>query len=303
MNQITPKQLNELLDIIKFYHIAFIVEHIGKEFLTEEDIKLLKNFGIDINNIQNIDTIGISFKFGILSEALSKSQAEKLEYEDFRKYIKSPKFIPLSKQEQLVLDSIKKQTTNDIKGLAEKAANEIGDRILTEERRQQMIDAITEEEQKAVEERKSMKQLVIDIQDRTEDWGRNFSKIVDFRSNTAFQEGRVMAIKNEDENSLIYKQVYAGSCKHCIRVYLTNGIGSEPRLFTPAELEANGDNIGRKSNDLKAVIGSTHVHCRCTVHKKLPGTKWNPETQQFDKYEENWKPKVTGINAPKITKD
>jgi len=301
MLKLSPSQLQEILDIIRHYHLTFIVNHVGESFLTKDDKKLLEKFGIDLSKIENIDTLGVSFKFGILSEALNQTQGNKITYEDFKKYLKSGRFIPLNKQENDILEAIKKQTVNDIKGLSDKIGNQIGDRILSEERKQRMIEAITEEEQRGIQERKSLRQVVSDIQDRTGDYSRDFDRIVEFRSNSAFQEGRVAAIKREDPEAKIYRQVYAQACKHCIKLYLTSGAGSEPILFTTEEIEANGDNIGRKSSEWLPVMGSTHPYCRCTWHRAIVGMKWNPETQLFDLYDEKYKMKVEGLPKPKVT--
>ena len=59
----------------------------------------------------------------------------------------------------------------------------------------------------------------------------------------------------------VFKDVFVGGCRHCIRLYLTGGIGSQPKIFKISDLIANGDNIGVKVNDWKPVISSTHPHC------------------------------------------
>ena len=75
---------------------------------------------------------------------------------------------------------------------------------------------------------------------------------------------------------------WVGNCKHCIRLYTTNGIGSKPKIFKLSELQGNGTNIGRKSAEWLAVVGSTHLNCRCTLNEVPQGFEWNEKTKAFD---------------------
>ena len=46
-----------------------------------------------------------------------------------------------------------------------------------------------------------------------------------------------------------------------------------PKIYTLAELAANGTNDGEPKSNWKPVIGSTHPRCRCQLHFLLPGEK------------------------------
>ena len=99
---------------------------------------------------------------------------------------------------------------------------------------------------------------------------------------TAYEEGRAANIEYElGKDAIVYKDVYPGACRHCIRLYLTNGFGSQPRLFKLSALRANGTNIGRKPVDWLAVLGPIHPWCRCTLNKLPPGYKWDDKTKDF----------------------
>lgn len=97
-----------------------------------------------------------------------------------------------------------------------------------------------------------------------------------------------------DKNFTLYirragKCVWTGNCRHCIKLYLTNGIGSQPIVFKLADLQANGDNIGLKVADWKATVGSIHPWCRCTLQYLPKGFVWNEEKERFtvQKYSDN----------------
>ena len=100
--------------------------------------------------------------------------------------------------------------------------------------------------------------------------------------NTAYQEGRASGIeKHTGKDALVYKDVFPGACRHCIRLYLTDGIGSEPIIFKLSQLRENGTNIGRKAADWKATVGSVHPYCRCQLNEYDNRYDWNPETHSF----------------------
>ena len=96
------------------------------------------------------------------------------------------------------------------------------------------------------------------------------------------------------------KSIWTGNCRHCIRLYLTNGVGSQPKLFRLQELEANGTNIGLKVNDWKPTVNSTHPHCRCDLNYLPKGYVWDEEKKSFD-IPKNYVPKVARTSKVKIT--
>lgn len=112
-------------------------------------------------------------------------------------------------------------------------------------------------------------------------------------------EGEVGCLQLK-KNSTLYirrngQSIWSGNCRHCIRLYLTGGTGSEPKLFTIKELMGNGTNIGRKVNDWRpTIITSTHPFCRCLARRYMKGDIWDKETRMF-KQPENYERKV----APK----
>ena len=118
----------------------------------------------------------------------------------------------------------------------------------------------------AIKERKGVQEVVSQIGKMQGNWDRDFGRIADFVLHTAFDEGRSLNIgKTRGAQALVYKDVYAGACKHCIKAYLTGGIMSEPKIFKLDQLQANGTNVGRKVDEYLPVIGPLHPWCRCTL--------------------------------------
>jgi len=116
-------------------------------------------------------------------------------------------------------------------------------------------------------------------------------RIVDTEMNNIFQRGRAVQIaeQNKGKDPLVYKDVYEGACRHCIHLYLTRGLGSEPRVFKLSQLIANGTNIGRKVRDWLGTISGVHPWCRCNLRIKEEYTKWDKIKKQFVYDEEELK--------------
>jgi hypothetical protein len=142
---------------------------------------------------------------------------------------------------------------------------------------------VKDEIERGVLERKSLGSIVSELGHRTENWAHDWGRIVDTEMNNIFQQGRAEVFEKEDgPDVLVYKQVYPGACRHCISKYLTNGIGSKPKVFKLSDLIANGTNIGRKVINWLATITGLHPFCRCHLNKVPKGYVWDEEKEMFN---------------------
>lgn len=281
---ITSQQVQELLNIIDKNQTVFVGQSMGEEFLTLEDKQLLERYNIDWKTIYSpyYDTVFNSFHFGLLAYSIADIESQKLTYIALKKYIKSGKYIPLTQYEKAVLDSVKNQSLKDIKTLKGRIFSDVNQVLLNNTPIEQQ-NLLKNEIAEGIENKMRIKQIANEISHKTGDWSRDFDRITQFISQTAFEEGKAAAIQRKTGNSnpLVYKQVYQGACKHCIRLYLTNGLGSKPKIFKLNELRDNGNNIGRKSDDWKPVVGPIHPFCRCKLTEHRNGEKWDKEKKQF----------------------
>jgi len=143
---------------------------------------------------------------------------------------------------------------------------------------------ITEETVKNIQNRGSISNLVSNLGHRTGDWAMDFGKISDYLMTLAFEGGRAAQMKSQyGVDSKVYKKVFKGSCEKCTEFYLTNGFGSEPIVFKLSELYENGENIERKVDDWKPVIGPTHFWCRCMLTHIDENYEWDEKQQDFNK--------------------
>lgn len=293
--KLSPKQIQELFNIIEMNHLIYIGQVVGTDILTPEDIKLLGKFGVDIDSVkQDWPELEQSFYWGRLAQAVG-NYAGQITYNDFTEYLKRGQYIPLNQTEKYALKYVKQNTYTHIRGLGDKIKVSMNG-VVTENDpllRASYEEVIRNAAERTIIERDSLQNMVLEIGHRTGDWKRDLGRIVDTEMQNAYQFGRAEQIKREQGSlSKVYKHVFPGACAHCIRLYTTNGIGSQPIVFTLQELQANGTNIGKKVKDWKAVISATHPWCRCELMFLPEGYVWDEDKGMFvPKKEENRQPK------------
>lgn len=299
---LNPSQISELFSIIEKNSIIFVAQNLGHNYLSTEEKERLMKIGIDPTKhyIPHKDYVLQQFYLGLISDAIGKD-INKVTFKDIEGYLKSGKYIPMTFREKSTIESIKKQFLGDIKGKNGKIFADVNQIINKHEtnNRKAYEDVIRDEVERGKILRKTNRQIANEIHHKTGDWSRDFDRIVEFIGHQAFDEGRAALYERQEGGDVrVYKDVYPGACKHCIRLYLTNGIGSEPKTFELSTLRDNGTNIGRKVADLKPVIGSTHNYCRCTLNKLEPGMEWDDDQRRYVRVK---KVKIEGREPVKFT--
>lgn len=279
----TDLEIQRLLEIVD-YHASFIAGNtLGKEVLTEYDKYILNKHGINPEKIlAGKDTSYYHmYLFGRLAMELGEKQAGDVKFEDFKKYIERGQYVPLTKNEVRQYDLARRRTYTHIKGLGERMKGDVNN-IINDKSREQYEKIISQEIERGVVDRKTMSSIVLEIGNRTENWNKDWGRIVETEYNNIFQQGRSEQILEESgADTLVFKETYQSACKHCIRLHLTNGIGSEPRVYKMSEVIANGSNFGKKPENWSITIDSVHPFCRCNLRKVPKGYKWNEESKMF----------------------
>lgn len=286
--KLTKTQISELLEMIQYENLFFIGSHIGFDFMTPTEIKILKGFGFDLT-LSKPDTFEMAFKFGILTMALGDDRVENMNYAKFKDFVLSKKFIPLTKIEQSALESTKNFAYNELKGLGNRYVNNYSQIMIEVDQKQRARyeAAVKKEAEQNIINREGVKELVSRLGTVTQDWSRDLGRMADYIHHDAMDKGRAARIISDyGSDAMVYKDVYDGACKHCISAYTTQGIGSEPKLFKISTLTSNGSNIGRKVIDWKPVVGPHHPWCRCTIDRKPKNMNWDSESKGFTKVDE-----------------
>lgn len=282
----TKQQIEEILRIMDYHYSFTIMMSLGSESLSTEDELLLNSFGINIKDYKGIfSDYDMMFYLGRLASVLNDKDLNTVKFDDFKNYFKRGQYVPLTNNEKFQLDIAKRKTYSHLKGLANKSKQYMSDLVLEKEKtlRKEYEKVIQGEIERGVVDRKSVQSIISEIGHKMEDWQRDWGRIVETEMNNVFQEGKAQNwLDKEGESTLVYKTVYPKACRHCIELYLTNGIGSKPIVFKLIDLIKNGDNLNKKVADWKAVVGSTHPFCRCDLQRLPKGYEWNEETGSFE---------------------
>lgn len=271
----TKKEIENILSIIDFNASMFITTQMGEGVLSTYDKYILKKFGFDVNKIvQTYPPYLQSFMWGRLSGWLSYNQANQIAYSDFQKYLNTGQYFPLTAKESNMYDIAINRSYKHIKNLADKRKDTVTKLISDEDIKHELSEGISK--------RQSVQSIVSNLHHKTGDWQRDYGRIVETEMNTIFQMGRAEALEQKyGEDVEVFKSVYPQACRHCIKAYLTSGLGSQPKIFLLSELQANGTNIGRKVADWKPIVGSHHPFCRCNLNHHPKGTVWSDDKKMF----------------------
>lgn len=279
--QLNPQQVQELIQIISTNQLTTIGREFGLDYLTQLDKQILFNNGVDVDNLYNEynDTIFTAFELGMLADSL-KEHALNPSYNDLREYISSGKYLPITAKESAIINNIKSAAFGSCKTLQGKIFNDFNNILVNKDAE---IKFLEEELKSGVLEKKSLREISNTISRKVGDWSRDFDRIIQYASHTATEHGKAAVLEDTwGVDVLVYKKVFEKACKHCVRLYLTAGPGSVPKIFKLNELRANGTNIGRKVDDWKPVLDATHPYCRCSLHRLPSSSTWNKDKQSYD---------------------
>lgn len=271
----TKQQVESFIEIIDFHTALFITTQLGQDALSAQDKYILRKFGFNISKIvEKYPPYLQSFLFGRLTGWLSENQSSQVIYSDFKKYLTSGQYFPLTTKEKTLYDISINRSYGHIKNLGVKRAGELVRQINEEDVRRELSGAI--------KNRESLNTIISNWGNQLGNWHRDYGRIAETEMNSIFQLGRGLQLEEKYGKEVkVFKTVFPGACRHCIKLYLTNGIGSKPILFTLEELIANGSNVGRKVADWKAVLTSVHPFCRCNLQYVPEGTEWSDEKKMF----------------------
>ena len=283
LRSLSPSEVNDLLQIIDTHFNKFGALNINPDFLTPHEKILLQDAGVDLSAYT--PTVENAFRYGMLSVALGTERAKNMSEYELKRYIKAKKFLPMDAREKEVLRSLEHQAYHEIKGLGLRIKQDINRAIIEQDviKREKYEGVIKNSAKETIINRESVKDMTRRIGEQTGDWARDLDRISDYILHEAHDTGRAMEVKKMyGKKAKVYKHVFNQAGAQCVKLYLTNGQGSEPRIYTVDELMRNGSNIGRKTKDWKPVIGATHPWCRCELEYIPEGYEWNEKKNSYE---------------------
>lgn len=263
----TQAQINDIIAILQRHQLTFIAEQLGLNYLSDTDRAILTAAGIDLSKYTNAKGIvEQAYLFGLLSQAIGSERAKGMTYKQFQGFLKSGQFVPLTDEEEFVLEQVKNQSYNDISGLGSRIIQGTKNTIVRANLRaqNQIRNIIRNKAINAVQYRQSAAKMASEIGHATGDWERDFLRISYYVLQNAYNYGRARAIFREyGEDAEVYFDVLKGACKHCVALYLEDpdDPDSRPKVFKLSEILENGNNIGRKVADWLPTVSPIHPYC------------------------------------------
>lgn len=308
MNLFTEKEISKILENVDVATIKMVATVLGKDFLTREDLDLLKKKGVDlIKLLPKFPTHYQSFLFGRLSASLGHEVVSKMSYPEFTKFLANMGLFEPNTDDMIFYRISANKSYSHIKTFSQR----IKDAVLGHISEAEMVYAQNEKLAKAdkvirekitsgILKKESIKRVTSNIAHQMEVWNADWGRIVETESQDIYNTGKVQMMSKDGSDPLVYFDVFHGACRHCIRLHLTRGVGSKPKVYRLSTLIANGSNYGRKSSEYKATIHPVHPHCRCDIRELPEGYEWNTENKEFSP-KKNLERKVSRTGKAKIS--
>jgi len=272
-----PEQVRALAQIIRDGHTALAIGMLGEETATKMEIERLIRMGILPKSSAKI--IDDAFSYGMLLTELrtvvaaGTARVEKVTLDAMKKRLKA-RPTPLTPHEEAARSNARQHAATYIRGLGNKVADDFTTRAIEADKtlRRKYAAMISETVSEGIERRNAWRKIKSDLGHKSGDWARDFDRIAATEKQRAVQEGYATRLRDrEGEDALVAKVPTPSACEHCVRLHLTEGAGSRPRVFRLRDLEANGTNVGRKAGAWRAVVGPTHPWCECALVHVPPG--------------------------------
>lgn len=184
---LTDAQLEQIRQIIKDHHTAYIVNTVGKDAVTKAVLKDLQNKGLvnlKVNSIQD------AYLYGQLLAMMDDPKFAKMSYAELRQHLtKNP--VPLSSLEKQAVTMAQQKAAQYIVGLGNKVNMETGEVLIEADAKlrralQTQIKDLTAEN---IERRETVQQLTSELGHMSGDWARNWSRIAITEKHTAMNTG------------------------------------------------------------------------------------------------------------------
>ena len=290
----TPQQLARIREIVEQYHAAFAVTQIGPEHVDPAIVQRLIDEGILPADLaytwqpgpgelppEARAVIDMAYNYGhYMATTRTEMDIHKKPLSDFMVATKA-KPVELNAKEVAARDWASRNAASKIVGLGNVVSANMetiaieADAKLRKKLQMDIKDALDAN----IEKREAWRDAASDMGHKTGDWARDFERIAATEKQAAMQEGLTSALieaEGDPDEINVSKLPNPDACPDCVRLHLTSGQGSNPRVFKLSELIANGTNVGKKRNAWQAVVGTVHPWCL------LPDTKVTTSAGEMD---------------------
>jgi hypothetical protein len=276
---VTSKKTIEIIrKIISRHYSRLIVSVLGNTVLSEEEMKTLRDQGIDTSNPDSLISLVYYHNFinnpvdditpkdipGMIAQQAVQGLKPEGEANDYTVGNLNDKM----KQQ---LEKLKQEVITRIEGLVRDNNDDYKLDALRNLDRDSFADQLIKES--------SLGELRQKLRDTTGEGNRNWLRVALTETSNAIGIGSVDRIVTDNRNAdlndvYVFKITVRDNitCKWCRRFY-NQGDGT-PKLYRLSTLLENGSNYGKKTEDWRAVCGATHPNTRTSqVIELKPGFK------------------------------
>lgn len=296
---LTPAQLEALKAIVRDYHHAFAVGVLGPDAIPGADLQRLIAMGITPSDFTTIFVtrdgekaapaavrlLDHAYQYGRLtSEPEGREMHAEQSLDDFLAHLAKTRDT-LTEVDRQAMGAARYQAGQYMRGMGDRLALEIGALVLDAdaEQRRKYLGTVQRELEDSIDRQGAWRELASDIGHATEDWSRDMQRVAATEQQWAIQEGlaRAMAKGRSPKDIRVAKIPSPTACPDCVRLHLTGGPGSPPRVFKLSELVANGTNVGLKRNAWRPTVGPVHPWCACELVEVPDGWAFDPDTGEM----------------------
>ncbi len=297
----TPEQMEAVRRILTDHVHGFIATTVDPNLLSQHEVARLIAEGVIPASMSYVfqaepgqeaplaeDWIGAAYTYGAMLGSMREGDdaayVKSLSWPTFAKKQKAQPLV-LTPHEQAALDVAKHSAGIHCRGLGNEVADDFSTIAIDTDRalRKRFEHEIQTSTEANIARRDAWRKLASDLGHKTGDWARGFGRIAATEKQRAFQEGFSTTLKKREkkrpEDVRVAKLPAPDACPDCVRLHLTAGPGSKPRIFSLADLEANGSNIGVKRASWKAVVGPVHPWCGCELVHVPDGWDFDDENK------------------------
>jgi hypothetical protein len=283
---LSPERLRALAKLIRDYHTSVLVSLGMAEQVEPAEIERLEAAGILPSG--SVDVVEDSYLFGQLVAAVrqvgEQRDLSKMSYPEVKMALRE-RPLPMTDLQRRAIAWAKTSAAVHVTALGDRWASDFSRAAVESDAdlRRQHIGQLRDITRENIERGQSVRKLASDMAEASGGYERDFARIAITEKQAAFNNGYAdQLVESEGPPQGIYvAKIPAGdACPACVKLHLTAGIGSRPRVFTLSELISNGSNVGRKQAEWKAIVSPTHPHCFCVIQHIPDGWAFEQEPRE-----------------------
>lgn len=257
---VTPGLLQQVKDIIRKYHTAFIINAFGPDTFPAAVVDSLKASGL-IHKEQEA-AADDAYIYGQAVAQLEDPKIPEWTADQVKAHVRKQP-IPRTQAEKEAAKTARLSAAIYCQGLGNTVEKDTGqilieaDAALREKLRGKIQDAVATN----IEARETVKKLKTDLGHATQDWTRDLDRIAITEKQNAMQAGVADGIRKKYGDGARCAILHpADMCPDCRR--LTVGPDGQPRIFKLSQLPGPGANVKKKKAAWVPCLGAIHPHCQ-----------------------------------------